>query len=110
MRIQRIQFLEKYAAYAEDLLIQKYGKEYTPEDVEKLAEALIDMDVERAAEFERVEEIVKQARYIARGFANEIDSSLGKGSFQKIAGRLKSLSVITSAKKQLREVIWHRNY
>jgi hypothetical protein len=88
VRIQRIQFLEKYAARAEDLLSQKYGNEYTPQDVEKLAEALINMDVERAAEFERVEEITKQARYTAKGFADGIKDDLGEKAFQKIAHSL----------------------
>ena len=101
MRIQRIQFLEKYAARAEDLLSQKYGNKYTSEDVEKLAEALINMDVKRAAEFERVEEIVKQARYTAKGFADEINSNFGKEAFQKIA-RYKSLSLIKSLKKMVK--------
>ncbi len=100
MRIQRIQFLEKYAARAEDLLSQKYGEKYTSGDVEKLAEALINMDVKRAAEFERVEEIVKQARYTAKGFAVEIDSKLGKEAFQKMA-RYESLSFIKSLKKMV---------
>jgi len=85
VRIQRIQFLEKYAARAEDFLFQKYGEDYTSEDVEKLAEALINMDMERAAEIERVEEITKQARYTAKSFANEININLGDGAFQKIA-------------------------
>ena len=97
MRVQRIQFLEKYAALAQDLLSEKYGKEYTPEDVEKLAEALIDMDVKRAAEYERVEEIVKQAQHTARGFAAEIDNCLGEGSFKKIAA-LKTLDVFKKAR------------
>ena len=101
MRIQRIQFLEKYAARAENLLSEKYGNEYTSKDVEKLAEALISMDVERAAEFERVEEITKQARYTAKGFADEIDSNLGKEAFKKIA-RYKSLSFIKSLKKMVK--------
>ncbi len=101
MRIQRIQVLEKYAARAEDLLSKKYGNEYTPEDVEKLAEALISMDVERAAEFERVEEITKQARYTAKGFAGEINSKLGKEAFQKMA-RFESLSFIKSLKKMVK--------
>lgn len=96
MRVQRIQFLEKYAALAEDLLSKEYGTEYTPEDVEKLAEALIDMDVKRAAEMERVEEIVKQARYTAKGFATEIDNCLGEGAFKKIA-RYKTLNVFKKA-------------
>lgn len=98
MRIQRIQFLEKYAALAEDLLSKEYGKEYTPQDVEKLAGALIDMDIKRAAEFERVEEIVKQARYTAKGFAAEIDNCLGEGAFKKIAAQ-KTLSVFKKVRK-----------
>lgn len=101
MRIQKIQFLEKYAARAEDLLSQKYGSDYTSEDVEKLAEALIDMDAKTAAELDRVEEIIKQARYTAKGFANEIENSLGKDAFQKIA-RYKSLSFINSLKKMVK--------
>lgn len=101
MRIQRIQFLEKYAARAEDLLSEKYGKEYTPGDVEKLAEALINMDVKRAAEFERVEEIVKQAHCVARSFATEIDSRLGKDALRKIAA-LKPLSIFKSVRKAVK--------
>jgi hypothetical protein len=85
MRIQRIQFLEKYAARAEDLLSEKYGNNYTSEDVEKLAEALISMDVERAAKIERVEDLIKQARHTAKGFVDEINSNLGEGVFQKLA-------------------------
>ena len=98
MKLQRIQFLEKYAALAEDFLSKKLGNKYTPEDVEKLAEAMINMDVNRAAEFERVEEIIKQARYTAKGFAAEIDSSFGEGSFQKISA-IKSRSFIKSIRK-----------
>ncbi len=98
MRIQRIQFLEKYAARAEDLLSQKYGEKYTSEDVEKLAEALINMDVKRAAEFERIEEIVKQARYTAKGFATEIDNCLGRDVLRKIAAH-KTLGVFKSLRK-----------
>ena len=98
MRVQRIQFLEKYAALAEDLLYKEYGTEYTPEDVEKLAEALIDMDVKRAAEYERVEEIVKQARCTAKGFATEIDNCLGEGAFKKIAAQ-KTLGIFKSLRK-----------
>ncbi len=101
MRIQRIQFLEKYAARAEDLLSQKYGEKYTSKDVEKLAEALINMDVKRAAEFERIEEIVKQARYTAKGFADEIDGNFGKEAFKKMA-RFQSLSFIKSLKKMVK--------
>lgn len=101
MRIQRIQFLEKYAARAEDLLSKKYGDKYTSGDVEKLAEALINMDVKRAAEFERVEEIVKQAHCIARSFAAEIDNHLGKDVLQKIAA-LKTLSIFKSTRKAVK--------
>jgi predicted ArsR family transcriptional regulator len=101
VRIQRIQFLEKYAARAEDLLSQKYGGKYTSEDVEKLAEALINMDVKRAAEFERVEEIVKQAHCIARSFAVEIDSRLGRDALQKIAA-LKTSSIFESIRKAVK--------
>lgn len=85
MNIQRIQFLEKYAARAENLLSEKFGKNYTSHDVEKLAEALIRLDVKRAANIDRVEELMKQARYTANAFVKEIDDELGEGSFQKMA-------------------------
>jgi hypothetical protein len=98
VRIQRIQFLEKYAARAEDLLSQKYGDKYTSEDVEKLAEALINMDVKRAAEFERVEEIIKKARYTAKGFAEEINTNLGDEAFKKLA----SVALLGSLKNILK--------
>jgi hypothetical protein len=101
LRVQRIEFLEKYAALAEDLLSKEYGTEYTPEDVEKLAEVLINMDVERAAEIDRVEEIVKQARYTAKGFAAEIDNCLGEGAFKKIAAR-KTLGIFKKVRKAVK--------
>ncbi|KYK22687.1 hypothetical protein AYK24_00235 [Thermoplasmatales archaeon SG8-52-4] len=85
MNIQRIQFLEKYAARAENLLSQKFGKNYTPEDVEKLAEALIRLDVKRAANIDRVEELVKQAQYTANAFVKEINKELGEDAFAKLA-------------------------
>jgi hypothetical protein len=98
VRIQRIQFLEKYAARAEDFLSQKFGNDYTAKDVEKVAEALINADLERAAEIERVEDLVKQARYIAKGFTEEINSNFGDGSFQKLA----STALLNSLKNVLK--------
>ena len=98
MRAQRIQFLEKYAALAEDLLI-KNGEKYTSSDVEKVAEFLINMDLKRADNLEHVENIVKQAQHQARGFASELDEVLGEGAFKKLAGRQKANFLIKPLQK-----------
>jgi hypothetical protein len=98
MKVQQIQFLEKYAALAEDLLSKKYGQDYTSADIEKLAEALITMDLERASELDRIEEITKCASYLAKGFSDEIDNICGEGSFKKLAA-YKSRAFVNTLKK-----------
>jgi len=79
------EYLEKYASYADSLLNQNYGDDYTVEDVEKLASVLIDYDLEKAAEAERVEFLVKSAQIQARAFADEFVKIAGWDLFEKFA-------------------------
>jgi len=105
MRVERIQFLEKYAALAENLLSEKYGKDYTSVDVEKLAEVLIHLDQERAAEIDKIEQIQKQAQYHAFGFADEFNKVLGAGSFKKLAAKGAWNAAIRSVGSSAKDVL-----
>jgi len=80
-----IEYLEKYASYADQLLAEAYGTDYSVDDVEKLAESLIDLDMEKVAEMERVAEIVEAGQIQARGFADELIKIAGQNFFEKVA-------------------------
>jgi hypothetical protein len=68
----RVDLLTKYASVSEELLEKEYGEDYTAEDVEKLAEALIEMDIQKAEELEKVAELEESGRIIARAFLEEL--------------------------------------
>ncbi len=70
---ENVNILVKYASYAEELLEEKFGDDYTADDVEKLAEALIDNDLAVEAEQEKVAEYDELGRIMARGFLNELE-------------------------------------
>jgi len=74
---ENINILVKYASYAEELLEDKFGKDYTSDDVEKLAEALIDNDLAVEAEQEKVGEYDELGRIMARGFVDELSQEEG---------------------------------
>jgi len=76
---ETVNVLVKYASYAEELLEERFGEDYTADDVEKLAEALIDNDLAVEAEQEKVAEYDELGRIMARGFLNELEQGQEEG-------------------------------
>ncbi len=72
--VEQIEVLEKYAGAAEQLLNEEYGEDYTAEDVEKLASALIDNDLVAQEEQEKIAELDAAGRIMARSFMDELKS------------------------------------
>ncbi len=70
---ENVNVLVKYATYAEELLEERFGDDYTEDDVEKLAEALIENDLAVEADQEKVAEYDELGRVMARGFLNELE-------------------------------------
>ena len=75
---QRREMLTKYASAAEELLEEEYGEEYKAEDVENLAEKLIDLDVEAAEEQQKVAEYVEAGKVMANAFIEELKEKKAK--------------------------------
>ena len=65
--------LEKYAQDAVQLLEENCPSEWTEEDAIKLANELMDLDLEKSAEYEKVAEWDEQGRVMARGFMDELE-------------------------------------
>ena len=97
------QQLEKYAEVANQLLKDNYAENYSVEDVEKLAASLIQIDMEKAAEAEHVEELVKLAQAQARGFADEFYNTFEKEAAAKILQ-----DVVKWMKSQFGKVDWNK--
>jgi len=64
--------LAKYAELADEALKAEYGNDYTLEDVEKLAEKLIEHDMSIYEEEVKVAELVEAGQIMARAFTEEI--------------------------------------
>ena len=64
--------ITKYADLSDHLLRSYCSHPYTSGDVVKLASALIDYDVDRAAQFDQVEYLTKCGQHIAHGFLDEL--------------------------------------
>jgi len=71
----RLNILEKYAAAAEELLEAEYGESYEAGDVEKLASALIENDLYKEEEYEKVAELDVAGRIMARSFIDELQNA-----------------------------------
>ena len=69
---QRRDMLTKYASAAEELLENEYGEEYEAEDVEKLAEKLIELDAEAVENQQKTAEYVEAGQVMARAFVQEL--------------------------------------
>ncbi len=69
---QRREMLTKYASAAEELLENEYGEDYKAEDVETLAEKLIELDVEAVEEQQKVAEYVEAGKVMAKSFLEEL--------------------------------------
>lgn len=70
---ERLEVLSKYAALAEELLEEEYGEDYNEEDVTKLAEYIIDSDLQAQEEYEKVAEYDQYGRIMARAYVDEIN-------------------------------------
>jgi len=72
---ERVEMLVKYASAAEELLEKEYGTDYQAEDVEKLAENLIALDMQTQEEQEKVAEYTEAGRIIARAYIEELKNA-----------------------------------
>ena len=79
------QYLEKYASAANELLQANYGDDYSVEDLEKLAVALIDLDVQNT-EIDLINGLTKEAQIQAHGFAQEFYDTFEKEAATKMLG------------------------
>jgi pyridoxine 5'-phosphate synthase PdxJ len=69
---EEMEILAKYAEAAEEGLKAEFGEDYTLEDVEKLAEMLIQRDLEIEDEEEKVAELTEAGQVMAHAFAEEL--------------------------------------
>lgn len=71
----RLEELEKYASFADELLTQEFGDDYSEDDVVKLAELMISHDVEMQQEYEKVAELHEAGIIMAKAFKEELARS-----------------------------------
>lgn len=79
---EKVAEFTKYAEAANDLLAAEYGTDYTKEDVEKLANLMIENDsnfpdepevgTEEVPEVEKTAELEEAGRIMARAFVDEL--------------------------------------
>jgi len=69
---ERMDILAKYAEVADEALKAEFGDDYTLEDVEKLAEMLINNDLQVDEEEVKVAELVESGKILAHAFAEEL--------------------------------------
>jgi len=69
---ERLEVLEKYAELADNLLEKEYGKDYEENDVVKLAQLLINHDVEVQEQMEKVAELHEAGIIMAKAFKAEL--------------------------------------
>ncbi len=69
---ERMEVLAKYAEVAEEALKAEFGEDYELTDVEKLAEMLIQKDLETNEEEVKVAELVEAGQIMAHSFAEEL--------------------------------------
>lgn len=75
---ERVEFLAKYAAAAEELLQAEYPNNYAKEDVIALADRLIDHDVQVSELQEKTAELDAQGREMAHDYIKEVLKQDGK--------------------------------
>lgn len=69
---EEMDILAKYAEFADQALQEEYGDDYTLEDVEKLAEMLIEHDLNIYEEEVKVAELAEAGQLMARAFVDEL--------------------------------------
>jgi hypothetical protein len=72
LKNERVEVIEKYAALADNLLAEEYGEDYEADDVVKLAEYLIDYDVEAEEQIEKYAEYETAGRVMADAFMDQL--------------------------------------
>lgn len=71
---ERMEVLAKYAEVAEEALKVEFGEDYELTDVEKLAEMLIQKDLETNEDEMKVGELVEAGQIMAHAFADELQT------------------------------------
>jgi len=69
---ERMDVLAKYAEVADEALKAEFGEDYELTDVEKLAEMLIQNDLQIEEEEVKVGELVEAGQVLAHSFAEEL--------------------------------------
>ena len=70
---ERVEVISKYAELAEAGLIDVCGEgKYTKEDVIKVAQELIDQDVQEEEDMAKIAEFYEMGQIIARGFIDKV--------------------------------------
>ncbi len=67
--------LIKYANRSADLLNEYCSHDYTSEDVVKVATALIERDIRRANQIDKIAVLTKSGKHVAKGFLDELKRS-----------------------------------
>ena len=80
--------LKKYAESATYLLEKNFPQVWTDAEAVKLAQELMDLDLEKAAEYDKVAEWDTEGRILARAFYDELQKQAGLGTAVKAIGNL----------------------
>lgn len=67
---ERLKVLEEYAEAADGLMAEEYGKDYTEADVVKLAELMIQNDMEQEENLEKIAELEDQGKIMGNAAAD----------------------------------------
>lgn len=71
---ERMEVLTKYAQAADNALAAEFGEDYEEEDVIKLAQLMINHDIEQEEAMEKVAEAYQMGVIMARGFKAEMSN------------------------------------
>ena len=67
---ERLEVLEKYAKAADDLMAAEYGEDYEEADVVKLAELMIESDIEQEENLEKIANLEDQGKIMGYAAAD----------------------------------------
>jgi hypothetical protein len=70
---ERMEVLSKYAELADNLLTEEYGNNYAKDDVVKLAQLMINHDVEVEDQMQKVAELHEAGTIMAHAFREELN-------------------------------------
>lgn len=80
---ERMDVLAKYAEVADEALKAEFGEDYELADVEKLAEMLIQNDLQIEEEEVKVGELVEAGQVLAHSFAEELQKIASESEEEK---------------------------